>query len=281
MLTKKLYWFTSLLVVFAMLGAASPAFALTGTRTAKGKVIAINRRTHVMTVRTRLGTKVRLRFNSTTTRLWHNGTRIKLGRLHVGNSVTATFTPSLRGPGTANDVDDDNGQFNIEGTVAAVDTTANTLSIASHDGGSTVVLNIDANTVITRNGQPATLADLLFGDQVQAKYDSSTMLASLVQAEDEAQFSEVEGSITAIDMATGTVTISGEGDGSGGGDSTSSNTSNDGNTPMTVTVNVTTTTVIMFNDSPGTLANLAVGMQAEAKYDPTTMNASFLEAESE
>ena len=64
----------------AMLAAASPAFALTGTKHAKGRVIAINRRTHVMTVRTSVG-KVRLKFNSTRTRLWHNGTRISLSRL--------------------------------------------------------------------------------------------------------------------------------------------------------------------------------------------------------
>ena len=270
MLKKRLYLFASLLVVLAMLAAASPAFALTGTKHAKGRVIAINRRTHVMTVRTSVG-KVRLKFNSTRTRLWHNGTRISLSRLHVGNVVDAAYTPSTSGPGLADDVDDDNGLFEVSGTVAAVDTTLGTLSIATSLGGSTVILKVDSSTVITRNGAPATLADLLFGDKVEAKYNSATMLASSIQAEDNVEENEVEGSITAIDPTAGTITISGEGDSSGG----------ESMTAVDVTVNVTGSTVVMLNESPAPLSMLQVGMQAEAQYDPATMNASFVEAETE
>ncbi len=271
MLKRTLYLGTALFVVLAMLAAAVPAFALTGTRSAKGRVIAINRRTHVMTLRTSVGSKIRLRFNSLYTRLWHNGVRIRLSRLHVGNVVSASFTPSSTGPGMADDVDDNNGLFDISGTVAAVDTTLNTVSIASEDGGSTVILNVDSSTVITLNGAPATLADLVFGDKIEAQYNSATMLASSIRAEDNVEASEVEGSITAIDTTAGTVTISGEGDNSDG----------ESMIPMDITLNVTSTTVIMLDGSPAPLSSLQVGMQAEAQYDPTTMNANFLEAETQ
>jgi hypothetical protein len=36
----------------------------------------------------------------------------------------------------------------------------------------------------------------------------------------------------------------------------------------------------MLDDSPAPLSSLQVGMQAEAKYDPATMDATFLQAES-
>lgn len=271
MLKKTLYACTSLLVVIGMLAFANPAFALAGSRHVKGKVVAINRRKHVMTVRTALGKNVKLRFNRLNTRLWHNGVRIRLANLNVGNQVNASFTPSTTPgvPSTADDVDDDQGQNDISGTVASVDTTANTVSIATEDGGSTVVLNVDSSTVITRNGAPATLADLVFGDKVEANYDSATMLASSITAEADMQEGEIEGTISAV--GAGTITISGEGSG-GGGDSM---------TPMDVTLNVTTSTTILLDESPAPLSSLQVGMQAEGKYDPATMNATFIEAESQ
>ncbi len=273
MLKKSLYLSTTLFVVLGMFASAVPAFALTGTRHAKGKVIAINRRIHVMTVKTTLGKTVKLRYSRLNTRLWHNGMRIGLRRLHVGNTVDAAFTPSTMAgsQGTASDVDDDMGLFEVSGTVAAVDATLGTVSIASDDGGSTVILKVDSTTVITRNGAPATLADLLFGDRVEAKYNSATMLASFIKVEDSAALSEVEGSITAVDSVAGTITISGEGDSSG----------SESMTTTDVTLNVTTSTVIMLDESPATLSSLLVGMQAEAQYDPTTMNVSFLEAETQ
>ncbi len=273
MLKKPIQFMLSGFVILAMLAVASPAFALTGTKNVKGRVIAINRLTHVMILRTSVGTKMRLKYNRLNTQLWHNGVQIRLARLHVGNIVNVSYTPARLGPGMANEVDDDNGQFEISGTVAAVDTTLGTLSIASENGGSTVVLKVDSTTVITRNGMPATLGDLMFGDQVEAKYDSATMLASSIKAESSVEDGEIEGSVTAVDTTANTITISGEGSGSGGGDSLT--------TPMDVTLNVTTDTVIMLDGSPAKLSSLQVGMKAEAQYDPTTMNAKFIEAENE
>ena len=273
MLRKSMYLATSLLVLIGVMGAASPAFASTVTRHARGKVIAINLQTQVMTVKTIVGTKVRLKLDAATTRLWHNSLRIPLSQLHVGNRVNAAFTPSgMRGvPGTATDVDDNDGLNEVHGTIAAVDTTLNTVSIATSDGGSTVVLNVDSTTVITRNGAPATLADLVFGDKVEAKYDSATMLASSIAVEDNAGAAEVEGTISAVDAVAGTITITGEGD---SGSSESMSTTD-------VILNATTSTVVMLDDSPAPLSSLQIGMQAEAQYDPTTMNASFIEAESQ
>ncbi len=269
MLKKNLNIVTSVLVVLGLLAFASPAFALIGTRHAKGKVIAMNRRTHVMTVRNTLGTRVNLRYSSLTTRIWHNGVRVSLSRLHVGNRVDAAFIPSTSRTiaGTASDVNDNEGLSEVSGTVAAVDTAANTISIASEDGGSTVILKVDSTTVITRNGAPATLGDLLFGDQVDAKYDSATMLASSIKTEDNTEASEVEGTIKAVDTTANTVTISGDG-------------GSEDDAGADVTLNVNSSTVIMLDGSPAPLSSLQVGFQADAEYDPGTMNASFIEAES-
>ena len=284
MLKKALYLFTSVLVLSVLLGMALPAAALTTRPQARGRVVAINRRTSVMIVKTPLGARVRLKYGYAMTRLWHNGVRVGLWHLHVGNVVNASFTPSgMAGvPGTADDVNDNNGVADISGTVAATDTTANTVTIASHEGGSTVVLHVGSSTAIMRNGAPATLADLMFGDNVHATYDSATMIASAIAVADNVSASEVEGSITAIDTVANTITVSGESD-LGNGDSGSGSNSNgdESLTPSTVTLNVTSSTVLMLDDSPAPLSSLQVGMQAEAQFDPATMSASFVEAESQ
>lgn len=275
MFRRSLYVATSLLVLMGMLGVVAPAAALT-SKHAIGRVIAMNRRTHVMTVRTSLGTRVKLKYNSTTTKIYRNGVLLSLRRLHVGNKVDAAYTPSTTSTtiaGTATTTDDDMGLFEVSGTVAAIDTTStpNTISIATAYGGSTVILKVNSSTVITRNGAPATLADLAFGDQVEAKYDSNTMIASFIKAEDDVENGEVEGTITAV--GSNTITISGEGD--DGGSST------EDTVPMDVTLNITSSTKIMLDGNPVALSLLAVGQQAEAQFDPATMNAIFVDAESQ
>ncbi len=273
MLRRSLYLVTTLLVLAGLLAVASPAFALPAPQSASGRVVAINRRTHVMVIRSALGLAMRLRYGLLTTRLWHNGTQIALSHLYVGNIVSAAYTPSnVAGvPGIAGSVRDSFGLYTITGTVAAVDTTLNTVSIASHADGSTVVVKVASTTLLLRDGKPATLADLSFGDQVQAMYDSATMIASAVRAEATMLRAEVEGSITAIDTTLNTVSISGRGDGVGASEGSFN--------PVTVTVNVASTTVVMLNGSPAPLSMLQVGMRAESQYDPSMMNANFVLAE--
>ena len=71
---------------------------------------------------------------------------------------------------------------------------------------------------------------------------------------------KVEGKITAVDATAGTVTV----------------TRRKG---TSVTVNVTADTKIEVDEAHATLADLAVGMFGEAKYDATTLNAAKIEGE--
>ncbi len=70
----------------------------------------------------------------------------------------------------------------IEGRVTAA--SANSLTIAPRHG-SPVVLTLDAATVIVRDGRPATPADLRVGDEAEARYEASTLLAKSVRAHGE------------------------------------------------------------------------------------------------
>jgi hypothetical protein len=260
---KLLFIITTLFVIFSLAMPSMPAYALT-TRTARGTVVAINKRTRVMTIRSATGGRVQLRYNANT-KLTIRGRAASINRMHVGDRLVMSYTPSAGGAikGTAVKGDDTPGVFELEGLVSAVDTVAGTVDIASKNGGSIVQLKVDASTVITRNGASATLADLVFGDKIDAKYDSSTMLASSLKVESSPADSELEGVISALDSVAGTITVTPE---HGGAD---------------VVINTDASTVFMFDDSPASFADLQVGFKLEAQYDPATMLASYVEFESE
>lgn len=266
MFKKTVHLLLTLFAVFSMLLAATPVSAapLTATRQARGTVIAINKRTRVVTIRNAAGARIALRYNSKT-KLYIRGRAVSINRMHVGDHMVMSYTPTSGGAikGTAVRGDDTPGVFELEGFVSAVDVAAGTVDIASEHGGSIVQLKVDASTVITRNYAPATLADLQFGDKIHAKYDSSTMLASSIKAETDDDQNEVEGVVVAFDETSGTITITPE---HGGAD---------------VVINTDASTVFMYEDSPGSFSNLQVGQEIEAKVDPLTMLASYVEFESE
>jgi hypothetical protein len=261
----------TLFVAFSLLAVAAPAQAapLAVTRTARGKIVSVNKRTHVVTIQNRLGVNVALKYNAKTV-VRINGRRVAVSRMHVGDNVVMTYALAPRAPsaaikiaGTALQCDDTPGVFELEGLVSAVDPAAGTLDIASEHGGSTVQLKVDANTVITREDAAATLADLQFGDKVEARYASATMLASSIKAETDDDVDEFEGVISAFDATAGTITITPE----------------DGGADVTITTDAAT--VFMFDDSPGSFADMQVGMEIEAKFDPTSLLASYVEFELE
>ncbi len=265
MFKKSLYFIVALFTVFSMLFAAAPASAasLTVTRQAKGTVIAINKRTRVVTIRNTVGARIALKYTATT-KLYIRGRLVSIARMHVGDRMVMNYVPKSGAiKGTATSGEDTPGVFELEGLVSAVDAAAGTVDIASEHGGSIVQLKVDASTVITRNHAPAALADIVFGDKIHAKYNSSTMLASSLKAESDVSDDEAEGIVSAIDTATGNITFTPE---HGGAD---------------VILHTDATTVFMFRDSPGSLADLQVGDKIEAKYDPATMLASYVEVEVE
>jgi len=163
----------------------------------------------------------------------------------------------------------------VEGTIKAIDIAASTVTITTegddddddgvdvqhhHDeDGQELVLIVDSSTVITRAGQPITLADLKVGDRVEAEYYPTTLLA--VKIEVKVCYTEIKGTISAVDTAAGTVTV----------------TPKDGGADMVFTVN--SSTVFRREDQPITLADLKVGDQVEVEYDPATMVAAEIEVE--
>lgn len=266
MLKKALSLVVTLLTVFSLLFAVVPvsAASLSATRMARGTIIAINKRTHVVTIRNAAGVRIALKYTAKT-KLFIRGRAVSVSRMHVGDRMTMAYAPiSGRAiKGTAVSGDDMPGVFELEGFVSAVDPVAGTVDIASEHGGSIVQLKVDASTVIVRNNAPAALADLQFGDKIHAKYDSATMLASFLKAETDVDQDEVEGVVAALDAAAGTITITPE---YGGAD---------------VVISTDASTFFMYDDSPGSFSNLQVGQQIEAKVDPVSMLASYVEFESE
>jgi Fe-S cluster assembly scaffold protein SufB len=238
-----------------MLAFSTPAFALGNIRALKGTIVAVNSKTRVITVAPLHGNPVKI----TVARgalIVRNGKAASFAKLRVGDKTSLKYNVVNK---QASAVVDDSEQYDIHGTVEAVDTTASTITIASEEGGDSVTLNVDATTVIERNGAPATLADLVVGDKVEAKYDSATMLASSIKTD--VENSDFQGAISAIDLTASTVTVTPEG---GGAD---------------VVLNVVASTVILRDDTVIAITDLQVGDSVEAEYDSTTLIASKIQVE--
>jgi len=235
---------------------AGPAFAAGQRRSrARGALVALDTSMQTLTIAPKRGPAVQVKVDQTTS-IKRRGRTIDFNTLNVGDNATVSYDPATQ---IASSVSDTTGQYEIHGTIEAVDAAASTLTVASEEGGNSVTLTADANTVITRNHVTATLADLMVGDKVEARYDSATMLASKIDAESED--GEMHGTVSAVDTAANTVTITPEG---GGED---------------VVLTVSESTVIKRDDTVITLADLVVGDLVEAKYDTVTMIASKIEVE--
>ena len=119
----------------------------------------------------------------------------------------------------------------------------------------------DSKTLITRNGKPASLASITLLDNAVAHLKGGDDAAD-IQSEGPDD-DEVEGTISAVDLAASTVSITPE-DGS-----------------ADVTVNVTAETEIEVDGEEGTIDDLQVGQHVEAKFDPVTFDAFRIEVEDE
>ena len=197
-----------------------------------------------------------------TTVIKRNGAAATLADLQLGDKVQASYNPVTM---LAHQIDAEANLAEVRGVISAIDTTANTVTVTikfpfPRDSFSKdTVLKVDPTTVIKRNGAAATLADLHLGDRVDAKYNPVTMLAAEIDAE--ANLTEIEGAISAVDTTANTVTITPK---KGGAD---------------VVLKVDTATVIKRNGKAAALADLKVGDLIQAVYDPATMLAVKIDAE--
>src|SRR5579862_4667891 len=146
----------------------------------------------------------------------------------------------------------------IAGTVSAVDTTAGTVTIAPRRGRA-VTLTTNAQTRLSLDGKPAKLADIPVGGAARAVYDSATKLARQIEVHAAPSVSAVAGKVTAVTASS--LTIAPE-EGS------------------PVTLGTDAATKIVVDGAAAKLSAIAVGDQARALYDSTTLVAAAIEAES-
>lgn len=157
---------------------------------------------------------------------------------------------------------DENGEdAEIEGTVAAVDVTNNTLTITPTGSGADVTVNIVTDTDIEVNGVNASLGSVQVTMPVRAEYDTTTLNAFEINAGTDdgggdCDEDKVKGTIAAVDTTNSTVTITPDG---GGAD---------------ITLFVNGTSEIEVNGEEGTLADFNIGDAVEAKYIGATMEAT-------
>lgn len=243
-------------IVLGLLTAPSPAFASGGGNYAelKGTIAAVDTSASTVTITPKKGgSDVTLTVDANTL-IKRNSQPATLADLQIGDKVEAKYDPATM---LAFKLKAKFKVSELKGIIAAVDTSASTVTITPKKGGADVTLNVDANTLIKRNG-PATLADLQAGDKVEAKYDPAAMLAIKIEAKP--NLAKVKGTIAAVDTAAGTLTI----------------TPKDGSPDVTLAVDANT--YIKRNGQPATLADLLVGDRVEAKYNPVTLLAATIKA---
>jgi hypothetical protein len=251
-MTKRIaYFITTMLVVFGMLASASPALAHGHGSELKGTIAAVDTVASTVTVTPKNGgTDITLNVDASTM-IKRDGKPATLADLQPGDIVEAKYDPATM---LASRIQAKVKKSEIHGIISAVDTTANTFTVTPKKGGTDVTLNVDASTMIKRNGKPATLADLQLGDKVEAKYYSSSMLAIKVEAR--RNLVNLNGTITAVDTTANTVTVTPK---KGGAD---------------IVLKVDASTIIKRYGAPATLADLLVGDKVQAKYNPITFLAS-------
>lgn len=148
------------------------------------------------------------------------------------------------------------------GVIRAVDLNAGTVALHTRQD-TTLTLQTNGRTQIIRNDQPATLRDLQPGDDARAVYDSSTLLAASITARGPATAEPVriQGTIAGVNLSERTLsiyTLAGR----------------------TITLNVTPNTSIMLDDHPAGLDDLKRGFTAGALFNPNTLNALRVDAQS-
>jgi hypothetical protein len=251
-MTKRItYFITTMLVVFGMLASASPVFAHGHGSELKGTIAAIDTTASTVTVTPKKGGADVVLNVDASTRIKRDGKSATLADLQPGDMVEAKYDPATM---LASKIEAKIKKSELHGIISAVDTTANTFTVTPHKGGADITLNVDASTMIKRDGKPATLADLQLGDKVEAKYYSSSMIAIKVEARQ--NWVNLNGTITAVDTTANTVTVTPQ---KGGAD---------------IVLNVDANTIIKRYCAPATLADLLVGDKVHARYNPITFLAS-------
>ena len=204
------------------------------------------------------------------TRVVRNGKVTSLNALTVLDKITAHLVPGgSLGRSSELEAGDDNAvdiqaegpeEAEVRGTIAAVG--ASTVTITPKTGGADVTVNVTADTLIAVSGSPVAITALTAGSPAEAEYDPITLNAFRIEAENEVEDAEVEGTITAIDTTAGTVTIT---------DALAN----------AITLFVDASTRIERDDAAATIFDLQVNDPVKAEYNNVTLVANEIEVEAE
>ncbi len=148
-----------------------------------GTVAAVDPSAGTITITPAAGGALTLNVNAST-EIKVNDMHATLQDVQVGMPVSAEYdtVTLLAHEIKAGAGDDDHDDTEIKGTVAAVDTNANTVTITPTGGGSNVTLNVTPQTEIEVNDAPGTIANIQAGMPVEAEYDSATFNAFEIKA---------------------------------------------------------------------------------------------------
>ena len=216
----------------------------------KGSLYAVDTTAKTLTIKDKSNALIVLNITPDT-KIKRNGSIATMTDLVLGDKITAdddgTFSPhKIKAKGKQVII--------LQGSVQNIQN--GTIQISNR------TVKPDPKTLISRNGKPASLASITLLDNAVAHLKNGSDDVQDIQSEGPEQ-GEVEGTISAVDLAASTVSITPE-DGS-----------------ADVTVNVTSDTEIEVDGEDGTIDDLQVGQKAEAKYDPATFDAFRIEVEDE
>lgn len=244
----------SILVFPSAAAAAGPSMA--------GTIVSLSPSTRTVAIQSNSGTQVILRAVESSV-LVRNGKVVRFVSLALRDQVSVRFQ---RSTSTISRLEARGPQLDsARGVFTGLNTASDVITMTTVSG--TRSFRIGSSTLIVRNGAPATAQGLAQGDALlvhaatAAGAPAGTIALAADIAADGTEEEEVEGTITTLAGQDVTITP-----GSG----------------SAVTVHVADSTVIKISDASGshsgTLADLAVGMKAEADYDPVSLVADHVNA---
>lgn len=143
---------------------------------AKGLITAVDTVAGTLTINDRKAGSVTVTVTSATQLRKDSKKNVTLAMVFVGDSADARYDSQTL---VASRIDVKSAK--VEGTITAIDLTAQTVTIQPLVGNA-VTVQATAATKIERNELHATLADFIIGDRGEAQYNAGTMIASKIEA---------------------------------------------------------------------------------------------------
>lgn len=148
-------------------------------------------------------------------------------------------------------------QAKVEGTIVGIE--GNEVTLESERGRRVTVLVTERTRIELEDDFPGTVADLHIGLEVEIKFDPESRVAFKIDTEKEE--AEIEGIVVRIEANEVTI-----------------ETERGYRRTLVIT---DATRIELEDDFPGTIADLQVGVEVEAKFDPSTRLAFKIEVEEE